>query len=125
EEHTSELQSLTNLVCRLLLEKKKTPAISRCVQPIVQSRTGCRSLLRHAAARSGLACITASFSSDDVSRIIAEGHQRTTIVDTGPTATGASTHVEGYGCSTDGSGCTEAAQTVQEISGYGSSHRRG
>src|SRR5437016_10961015 len=27
EEHTSELQSLTNLVCRLLLEKKK----SRCM----------------------------------------------------------------------------------------------
>src|SRR5438093_4536636 len=27
EEHTSELQSLTNLVCRLLLEKKKTKAI--------------------------------------------------------------------------------------------------
>src|SRR5262249_57419522 len=26
EEHTSELQSLTNLVCRLLLEKTKTPA---------------------------------------------------------------------------------------------------
>src|SRR5262249_41749552 len=25
EEHTSELQSLTNLVCRLLLEKKKPP----------------------------------------------------------------------------------------------------
>src|SRR5438093_3173163 len=24
EEHTSELQSLTNLVCRILLEKKKT-----------------------------------------------------------------------------------------------------
>src|SRR5258706_14787973 len=24
EEHTSELQSLTNIVCRLLLEKKKT-----------------------------------------------------------------------------------------------------
>src|SRR5262249_59411653 len=30
EEHTSELQSLTNLVCRLLLEKKKqTPHIHR------------------------------------------------------------------------------------------------
>src|SRR5258706_12192337 len=29
EEHTSELQSLTNLVCRLLLEKKKK--ISECV----------------------------------------------------------------------------------------------
>src|SRR5262249_61938117 len=27
EEHTSELQSLTNLVCRLLLEKKKTNQI--------------------------------------------------------------------------------------------------
>src|SRR5258706_9195502 len=27
EEHTSELQSLTNLVCRLLLEKKKKGAL--------------------------------------------------------------------------------------------------
>ena len=27
EEHTSELQSLTNLVCRLLLEKKKQKTI--------------------------------------------------------------------------------------------------
>src|SRR5438046_7951546 len=27
EEHTSELQSLTNLVCRLLLEKKKITAV--------------------------------------------------------------------------------------------------
>src|SRR5258706_11828997 len=32
EEHTSELQSLTNLVCRLLLEKKKklTKSWTRC-----------------------------------------------------------------------------------------------
>src|SRR5256885_10198867 len=29
EEHTSELQSPCNLVCRLLLEKKKTKALSR------------------------------------------------------------------------------------------------
>src|SRR5258706_6392927 len=29
EEHTSELQSLTNLVCRLLLEKKKTRSETR------------------------------------------------------------------------------------------------
>src|SRR5262249_59654030 len=29
EEHTSELQSLTNLVCRLLLEKKKTTPHTR------------------------------------------------------------------------------------------------
>src|SRR5438093_9198591 len=28
EEHTSELQSLTNLVCRLLLEKKKQPVLN-------------------------------------------------------------------------------------------------
>src|SRR5258706_5129771 len=28
EEHTSELQSLTNLVCRLLLEKKKKHIVS-------------------------------------------------------------------------------------------------
>src|SRR5437016_11281593 len=29
EEHTSELQSLTNLVCRLLLEKKKDSRLRR------------------------------------------------------------------------------------------------
>src|SRR5437016_12049600 len=29
EEHTSELQSLTNLVCRLLLEKKKKKILTR------------------------------------------------------------------------------------------------
>src|SRR5438093_1730038 len=29
EEHTSELQSLTNLVCRLLLEKKKDTQLQR------------------------------------------------------------------------------------------------
>src|SRR2546426_7267770 len=32
EEHTSELQSPCNLVCRLLLEKKKNPAKSSCLQ---------------------------------------------------------------------------------------------
>src|SRR2546430_12039144 len=31
EEHTSELQSQSNLVCRLLLEKKKKSAQSRCM----------------------------------------------------------------------------------------------
>src|SRR5438093_1343025 len=39
EEHTSELQSLTNLVCRLLLEKKKpTPWRSRSPQHCVHLR---------------------------------------------------------------------------------------
>src|SRR2546430_6790366 len=31
EEHTSELQSQSNLVCRLLLEKKKKKKKSRCI----------------------------------------------------------------------------------------------
>src|SRR5262245_63250341 len=30
EEHTSELQSLRHLVCRLLLEKKKTKELTQC-----------------------------------------------------------------------------------------------
>src|SRR5437016_11911990 len=33
EEHTSELQSLTNLVCRLLLEKKKLPLTTYSTLP--------------------------------------------------------------------------------------------
>src|SRR5438046_5718415 len=33
EEHTSELQSLTNLVCRLLLEKKKKHLQHRLSEP--------------------------------------------------------------------------------------------
>src|SRR2546427_982413 len=32
EEHTSELQSQSNLVCRLLLEKKKTNALSAALR---------------------------------------------------------------------------------------------
>src|SRR2546430_4345725 len=39
EEHTSELQSQSNLVCRLLLEKKK-----RQSSPPVLQRAGCRSV---------------------------------------------------------------------------------
>src|SRR6266581_6891283 len=35
EEHTSELQSPVHLVCRLLLEKKKTPRIA---EPVVAAR---------------------------------------------------------------------------------------
>src|SRR2546430_13081311 len=34
EEHTSELQSQSNLVCRLLLEKKKNNHISNTVIPL-------------------------------------------------------------------------------------------
>src|SRR5688572_32360598 len=48
EEHTSELQSQSNLVCRLLLEKKKKKAIKTITTPVVatydyimQARTLC------------------------------------------------------------------------------------
>src|SRR5258706_5666102 len=37
EEHTSELQSLTNLVCRLLLEKKKTSTLAQPPERQIQS----------------------------------------------------------------------------------------
>src|SRR5438093_6902658 len=38
EEHTSELQSLTNLVCRLLLEKKNTTKTSPASDPQTRGR---------------------------------------------------------------------------------------
>src|SRR5438093_10639351 len=44
EEHTSELQSLTNLVCRLLLEKKNIR--SGCSKPV--SQLPCRARYTHA-----------------------------------------------------------------------------
>src|SRR5438034_4727075 len=40
EEHTSELQSHSDLVCRLLLEKKKTLHKSHCKPPRKLDRTG-------------------------------------------------------------------------------------
>src|SRR5437016_10113955 len=39
EEHTSELQSLTNLVCRLLLEKKKTNQALKKLIPVQQLKS--------------------------------------------------------------------------------------
>src|SRR5215213_11613292 len=39
EEHTSELQSLTNLVCRLLLEKKKKNKSPQYLDPNKKYRT--------------------------------------------------------------------------------------
>src|SRR5437016_6929682 len=39
EEHTSELQSLTNLVCRLLLEKKKHNTQQTCKQATKDNTT--------------------------------------------------------------------------------------
>src|SRR5438093_10075914 len=38
EEHTSELQSLTNLVCRLLLEKKKNKKKTKKTNNIIKNR---------------------------------------------------------------------------------------
>src|SRR6202034_4090752 len=45
EEHTSELQSQSNLVCRLLLEKKKQTHKTHALLNVVSGRSGlCRSL---------------------------------------------------------------------------------
>src|SRR5437016_8573991 len=45
EEHTSELQSLTNLVCRLLLEKKKNSDLRRLAARVsATSRTFWRAM---------------------------------------------------------------------------------
>src|SRR5262249_59559238 len=49
EEHTSELQSLTNLVCRLLLEKKKNRSLvcsrqrARLTEALTDQRTAAAS----------------------------------------------------------------------------------
>src|SRR5437016_10435826 len=57
EEHTSELQSLTKLVCRLLLEKKKHSSWMRTSRHVYSIRTmlcnhemSCRRILRDPAA---------------------------------------------------------------------------
>src|SRR5437016_9564232 len=42
EEHTSELQSLTNLVCRLLLEKKKNKPLTRDVPADAHTKNSTR-----------------------------------------------------------------------------------
>src|SRR5258706_10969247 len=46
EEHTSELQSLTNLVCRLLLEKKKKKKIHKdgVIQYVHENKSPSRTL---------------------------------------------------------------------------------
>src|SRR3989339_30688 len=55
EEHTSELQSLTNLVCRLLLEKKKIHTqtkMARCQYWNIETRSGgCSATLPRLACR--------------------------------------------------------------------------
>src|SRR5256885_9739416 len=45
EEHTSELQSPCNLVCRLLLEKKKRPLATQICIPFASHRTRALRLL--------------------------------------------------------------------------------
>src|SRR2546426_7944695 len=47
EEHTSELQSPCNLVCRLLLEKKKTQATYTLLWPRCSSSEWCRRQAPH------------------------------------------------------------------------------
>src|SRR5258708_12801594 len=47
EEHTSELQSPDHLVCRLLLEKKKTHRMTRCYTTYVLTTSHPTSFLFH------------------------------------------------------------------------------
>src|SRR5256886_3659349 len=60
EEHTSELQSQSNLVCRLLLEKKKTASNTRCGPPLQKgfrlARDGGTWLLRGRRGRDACRC---------------------------------------------------------------------
>src|SRR5258705_10162018 len=44
EEHTSELQSLRHLVCRLLLEKKKKNHCLRTIETVIPNYTVCSKL---------------------------------------------------------------------------------
>src|SRR2546422_6669721 len=44
EEHTSELQSRLHLVCRLLLEKKKTDKIQQCLTHIFDAKVAARNV---------------------------------------------------------------------------------
>src|SRR5258705_9841497 len=46
EEHTSELQSLRHIVCRLLLEKKKINGVDRCIQLNAMKKTTITSINR-------------------------------------------------------------------------------
>src|SRR5256886_9125839 len=70
EEHTSELQSQSNLVCRLLLEKKKKTKQLKAVSTMIPSRWA---LLRvfvttHApqpSRKSSLLCVSPLLSPDD------------------------------------------------------------
>src|SRR5437016_8929896 len=56
EEHTSELQSLTNLVCRLLLEKKKLTALRTTIVDTTERKSRERTMVT-ASARSCVAAI--------------------------------------------------------------------
>src|SRR2546426_3629802 len=55
EEHTSELQSPCNLVCRLLLEKKKIRAIEISVISYLKLKRGC--VLSRTYAQQTLTCV--------------------------------------------------------------------
>src|SRR5256886_10216039 len=45
EEHTSELQSQSNLVCRLLLEKKKKSRLTKFAEAMSRTRPGALSMM--------------------------------------------------------------------------------
>src|SRR2546430_12575212 len=66
EEHTSELQSQSNLVCRLLLEKKKTVATRPTHSPVGQAHRVLRPRCRWPTRRPALAAASTWMLSDDL-----------------------------------------------------------
>src|SRR5256886_5851920 len=80
EEHTSELQSQSNLVCRLLLEKKKKINRSRCPSIITTRR---RIRFRHYDSSAKLGTSGSDIfaaSADRISRAIRRSDRRFSVV---------------------------------------------
>src|SRR2546430_12464314 len=67
EEHTSELQSQSNLVCRLLLEKKKESCIfdADSRQNLIYFHTQCATLAAFISAHTSYYCIPSTLTKCD------------------------------------------------------------
>src|SRR2546430_244901 len=80
EEHTSELQSQSNLVCRLLLEKKKKRSLAFANHPCKPARTPISS--RPAVVPAAGLCLHHPFTLSRTRRTHARSHTRRPVQDT-------------------------------------------
>src|SRR5262249_18859563 len=80
EEHTSELQSLTNLVCRLLLEKKKETCRG-CHHRPTRGRRRPRPLRSERPARQHPALVRACTARTIDSRVRDDAHRHASVID--------------------------------------------